>query len=109
MLAALQANRFTINPIKCKWNTQESGWLGYWLTPNVLKHWHKKIEAIIHMYQPKNLKKIPGFLGAVKFYRYMWHQQEHILNPLSTESGKKYLHWTYVMSKEFLQMKAILS
>ena len=94
VLIALQTNGFTINPRKCKWATQETDWLGYWITPNGLKPWHKKIEVIMQIDQPKNLKQMRGFLGAVSFYRDILPQQAHLLTPLSKKSINKSFHWT---------------
>ena len=88
VLTALQANRFTISPRKRKWAVQETDWLGYWLTPNGLMPWHKKINAIIHMDRPKNLNQMRGFLVSVNFFRDMWPQQAHLLTPLSNKIGK---------------------
>ena len=50
-----------------------------------------------------------SFLGVVNYHRDMWPKQEHILSPLSDESGKKTFCWTDNMENAFKQMKAILS
>ena len=99
MLTALQTNGLTINPRKHEWATQETDWLGYWLTLEGLKSWRKKIDAILCMDRPRNLKQMQSFLGAVNYYRNMWPKQAHILSPLSVESGKKTFHWTDEMDK----------
>ncbi len=105
----LEANGFTVNPLKCKWFIKETDWFHYWLTLTGLKPWHKKIDGILQMQKPKNLSQMHGFLGAVNHYQHMWPQQAHILAHLSSKSGKKTFNWTPDMDLAFKCMKALMT
>jgi Reverse transcriptase (RNA-dependent DNA polymerase) len=95
ILALLERNNFTINPLKCEWGVKETDWLGYWLMPTRFKPWMRKIQAILALKRPKTVKQLRFFIGAVTFYQDMFPKRSHILSPLTAlVSGKGPLKWT---------------
>ena len=110
ILQRLQDNGFSVNPLKCEWAVQETNFLGHWLTPQGIKPYYKKVNAIVQLEKPKNLKQLRSFLGMVTYYRDMWPRRSHILSPL-TELLKTptRFRWSPECDIAFKHMKSLVA
>jgi hypothetical protein len=112
ILRRLCENGFTIHPLKCEWAVKETEWLGYWLTPQGLKPWKKKIDAILHMDCTCNATELRMFICCINYYCDMWPSCAHILRPLTDLSGLKKrapIKWTDEMQKAFDGMRLLMA
>jgi transposase InsO family protein len=112
VLNRLQNKGFIINPRKCEWAIKETDFLGHWLTPDGVKPYPKKINAILAMETPKNMRQLRAFLGLVTYYRDMWPRRSHILAPLTellkTPKSSKIFPWKPIHDRAFQQMKSLV-
>ncbi len=72
-----------VNAIKSHFCTQEVEYLGYILTREGIKPQPKKVQAILTLHPPNNVKELRHFLGMVQYYRDMWAKRSEMLAPLS--------------------------
>jgi hypothetical protein len=77
-----------VNAAKSFFCTHEIEYLGYILTRRGIKPQQKKVQAILVMNLPKNVKELRNFLGMVQYYRDMWAKCSEMLAPLSDLVGE---------------------
>ena len=111
VMTRLEDNGFSVNPCKCEWAVQETNFLSYWLTPNGLKPWRKKIDAILWLQRPRTVKELCSFISAVTYYHTTFPKRAHILAPLTALTSQKSgnVAWSAECQQAFDTIKAILS
>ncbi len=63
-------------------------YLGYILTREGIKPQPKKVQAILTLNPPNNIKELRHFLRMVQYYRDMWARQSEMLAPLTDLVGE---------------------
>jgi hypothetical protein len=98
-------------------------YLGYILTRDVIKPQCNKVQAILAIQLPTNVKELRHFLGMVQYYRDLWARWSKILAPLTSSFGecgqtkvtrvkgakKAPWHWDEVHQRAFNHVKATIA
>ena len=101
----------------------ETEYLEYILSRDGIKPQPKKVQAILALTLPQNVKQLRRFLGMVQYYRDIWARCSEILAPLSDLVGecghtkvtkanktkKKPWHWDPVHQQAFDTVKATIT
>jgi hypothetical protein len=83
VLRRLRKAGLKVNAAKSFFCTHEMEYLGYILTRGGIKPQQKKVQAILVLNPPDNVKELRHFLGMVQYYRDMWAKRSEMLAPLS--------------------------
>ena len=83
VLTRLREAGLKINADKSNFCAFETEYLGYILTRDGIKPQTNRIEAILALNPPTNVKELRRFLGMVQYYRDMWMRRSEMLAPLT--------------------------
>jgi hypothetical protein len=77
-----------VNAAKSSFCAHEIEYLGYILTRDGIKPQPKKVQAILALNPPNNVKELRHFPGMVQYYQDMWARHSEMLAPLTDEKQK---------------------
>ena len=110
VLQRLEAANFRANVRKCFFAQDSLEYLGYQISRKGIQPQPKKVEAIMAIKEPKNVKQLRHFLGMVNYYRDMWQRRSHILAPLTKLVGKGVkFTWDKEQQTAFDEIKRVMS
>ena len=76
-----------INADKSTFAESSIEYIGYLLTREVIKPVPKKVQPILDLSPPSNIKELRRVLGVIKNYRDLWEKHSHLLTPLTDLVG----------------------
>ena len=88
VLTRLQDAGLKVNADKSKFCAFETEYLGYILTRDGIKPQESKVQAILALKPPTNVKELRRFLGMVQYYRDLWAKRSEMLAPLTDLVGE---------------------
>ena len=123
VLTRLQEAGLRINADKSNFCTLETEYLGYILTRDGIKPQPNKVQAMLALAPPRNVKELRRFLGMVQYYRDLWARRSEMLAPLTSLVGecgqtkatkakgtkKVSWYWAEVHQKAFDDVKATIA
>jgi hypothetical protein len=77
-----------VNAEKSTFCALEIEYLGYILTRDGIKPQSNKVQAILTIQPPTNVKQLRHFLGMVQYYHDLWARQSKMLAPLTSLVGE---------------------
>ena len=88
VLSRLQDANLKVHARKSNFCATETEYLGYILSRDGIKPQPKKVQLILALTPPKNVKDLRRFLGMVQYYRDLWARCSKMLAPLTSLVGK---------------------
>ncbi len=123
VLRRLRDAGLKVNADKLTFCTLEIEYLGYILTRDDIKPQSNKVQAILAIQLPKNVRELRHFLGMVQYYHDLWARWSKMLAPLTSLVGecgqtkvtsakgtkKAPWHWEEVHQRAFNLVKATIA
>eukprot|EP00804_Cyclotella_cryptica_P026364 CCRYP_007678-RA/>CCRYP_007678-RA protein AED:0.40 eAED:0.40 QI:0/0/0/1/0/0/2/0/256 len=115
VLTRLREAGLRINARKSSFCTFETEYLGYTLTRTGIKPQQNKVQAILTISSPKNVKDLRKFLGMVQYFRDLWARHSKVLAPLTSrvtkanKTKKKPWHWDNIHQQAIDTVKATIA
>jgi hypothetical protein len=88
VLTRLHDARLRVNAAKSLFCAHEIEYLDYILTREGIKPQLKKVQAILLLNPPNNVKELRHFLGMEQYYRDMWARCSEMLASLTDPVGE---------------------
>jgi hypothetical protein len=123
VLTRLRDAGLKVNAAMSLFCAHEIEYLGYILTREGIKPQPKKVQAILALSPPNNVKELRHFLGMIQYYRDMWARRSEMLAPLTDLVGecgetkttrmnktkKKTWRWNPIHQQAFDNIKAVIA
>jgi hypothetical protein len=97
-----------LNAAKCHVLQKEFTYLGHIVTETGIKADIKKINAVVEMPQPKNVKQLRSFLGLCNYYRKFIKDYTSHCTPLYSMLSNEFV-WTREATQAFADLKKLLT
>jgi RNase H-like domain found in reverse transcriptase/Reverse transcriptase (RNA-dependent DNA polymerase)/Integrase zinc binding domain len=109
VLKRLQHNNLKVHADKSKFCCFEAEFLGFRLTRSGLSPQQNKIEAIIALKSPSNIRQVRSFLGFINYYKVFVSHRSGLLSPISNlvKKGVKFT-WSPACEQAFSTCKDLL-
>ncbi|MBW0501635.1 hypothetical protein O181_041350 [Austropuccinia psidii MF-1] len=84
ILQRMRDNNIFCKDSKCVFHASSGEYLGYVISNDGLKIYYSKVQKILHLPQPKNIKAIQSFLGFAKFHFHLIKQSSKKITSLTS-------------------------
>ena len=88
VLSILLETGLQVKSLKCLWAKVEVEYLGFVLTKEDIKPQHRKIKHTMAITSLKTKEQLRRFIGMIKYYKDMFSQRAHIMQPFISIVGK---------------------
>jgi len=116
IFSKLEEKGFAVNPLKCEFGIKEGDFLGHWMTPEGVRPWAKKVDAILKLDRPKTASDVRTFTGMINWYQDFYPRRAHLLSPFTklqnagaAGNKKQPIEWTDELEQCFKEVKAVIA